>query len=100
MDLEAVEMALRATLQQAGAAGLSQLLRQVSPAEQHVPCSCGGQARYKGMRRKPLLTVLGGAEMRRAYYWCSRCQQGQFSNDAALDVENTEISPGCAACWL
>ncbi len=94
LDLEAVEMALRAALQQAGAAGLSQLLRQESPAESHVPCSCGGQARYKGMRTKPLLTVLGRAEMRRAYYWCSRCQQGQFSADTALDVENTELSPG------
>ena len=94
LDLEAVEMALRAALQQAGAAGLSQLLRQESPAEPYLPCSCGGQARYKGMRTKPLLTVLGRAEMQRAYYWCSRCQQGQFSADAALDVENTELSPG------
>src|SRR5205807_10467169 len=33
VDLEAVEMALRAGLQQAGAPGLSQLLRQESPAE-------------------------------------------------------------------
>jgi hypothetical protein len=94
MDLEAVEMALRAALQQAGAAGLSQLLRQESPAEPHVPCSCGSQARYKGMRTKPLHTVLGRAKMRRAYYWCCRCQPGQFATDAALDVENTELSPG------
>ena len=93
LDLEAVKMALRAALQQAGVAGLSQLLRQESPAEPHVPCACGGQARYKGMRTKPLLTVLGRARMR-AYYWCSRCRQGQFSTDAALDVENTELSPG------
>jgi Uncharacterised protein family (UPF0236) len=94
LDLEAVEMALRAALQQAGAAGLSQLLRQESPAEPYLPCCCGGQARYKGMRTKPLLTVLGRAKMQRAYYWCSRCQQGQFSADTALDVENTELSPG------
>ena len=94
LDLEAVEMALRQALHQAGAAGLSKLLHQESPAEPQVPCSCGGQARYKGMRTKPLLTVLGRAEMRRAYYWCSRCQQGQCSTDAALDVENTELSPG------
>ena len=66
LDLEAVEMALRAALQQAGAAGLSRLLRQESPAEPYLPCSCGGQARYKGMRTKPLLTVLGRAEMQRA----------------------------------
>jgi Uncharacterised protein family (UPF0236) len=87
-------MALRAALQQAGAVGLSQLLQPESPAKPQIPCSCGGQARYKGMRSKLLLTVLGHVKMRRAYYWCCRCQQGQFSTDAALDVENTELSPG------
>ena len=29
-----------------------------------------------------------------AYYWCSRCRQGQFATDAALDLEATELSPG------
>ena len=37
MDLEAVEMALQAALQQADAAGLSQLLRQESPAKSQGP---------------------------------------------------------------
>jgi hypothetical protein len=46
------------------------------------------------MRHKPVLTVLGPVEMQRAYYWCSRCRQGQFSTDAALDLEHTELSPG------
>jgi hypothetical protein len=46
------------------------------------------------MRHKPVLTVVGPVEMQRAYYWCSRCRQGQFSTDAALDLEHTELSPG------
>ncbi|MBI3695458.1 MAG: ISKra4 family transposase [Acidobacteria bacterium] len=94
LDLEAVEMTLRTALHQAGAAGLSELLRQPSPAPPTLSCPCGDQARYKGMRPKSLVTVLGPAEMLRAYYWCSRCRQGQFSTDAALDIEDTGFSPG------
>lgn len=94
LDLEAVEMALRTALHAAGAAGLSELLRLPSPTQPSLPCCCGSQARFKGMRTKPLLTVLGPAELLRPYYWCSDCHQGQFPSDAALDVEDTECSPG------
>jgi len=94
LDLEAVEMALGTALHAAGAAGLSELLRLASPTQPSPPCSCGSQARFKGMRTKPLLTVLGPAGLLRPYYWCSDCHQGQFPSDAALDVEDTECSPG------
>ena len=41
-----------------------------------------------------MLTAVGPARMLRPYYWCSRCQQGQFPTDQALEVERTEFSPG------
>jgi hypothetical protein len=94
LDLEAVEMALRTALHAAGAAGWSELLSLPPPSQPSVPCSCGSNARFKGMRSKPLLTALGPAEMVRPYYWCADCQQGQFPSDAALDVEDREWSPG------
>lgn len=94
LDTEAVELAFRAALHAAGAAGLSQLLREPGPVQASVSCPCGGQARYKDMRHKPILTVLGPAQMLRAYYWCARCRQGQFPADAARDIEDTEFSPG------
>ncbi len=94
LDLEAVELAFRTALHSAGAAGLSELLRESGPIATTVPCACGSQARYKDMRRKPILTVLGPAHMLRAYYWCSRCRQGQFPADLARDIEDTEFSPG------
>jgi hypothetical protein len=78
LDVEAVELAFRTALHSAGAAGLSELLQQTGPIATTVPCACGSQARYKDKRRKPILTVLGPAYMLRAYYWCSRCRQGQF----------------------
>jgi hypothetical protein len=94
LDLEAVELALRAALHSAGAAGLTGLLRELGPIPTTAPCPCGSRARYKDMRLKPILTVLGPAEMLRAYYWCSHCRQGQFPADIARDIEDTEFSPG------
>jgi len=78
LDIEAVELALRSALHAAGAAGLSELLRDAGPMPASVPCPCGGKARYKDRRPKPIITVLGAATMRRPYYWCARCRQGQF----------------------
>ena len=94
LDIEAVELAWRTALHAAGAAALTELLRDPGPVQASVPCPCGGTARYKDMRRKPILTVLGPAQMLRAYYWCSHCRQGQFPADTARDIEDTEFSPG------
>src|SRR3954453_15167247 len=48
LDLEAVEMAMRAAMHQAGAPPPSQLLRcePPSPDQREIPCLCGQQARY------------------------------------------------------
>ena len=94
VDMEAVELAWRTTLHAAGAAALTELFQESGPTQASVPCSCGGKARYKDRRPKPVVTVLGPAKMLRAYYWCSGCRQGQFPADAARDIEDTEFSPG------
>lgn len=46
LDLEAVEMAMRAAMHRAGAGALSQLLRghPPGPDEREIPCPCGYQA--------------------------------------------------------
>ena len=95
-DLEAVELALRAALHQAGAAALSELLQfEAPPAEQRqLPCRCGHHAQYQEIRSKPLLTIVGPARLSRPYYLCSECHVGQFPVDVELDIENTEFSPG------
>jgi hypothetical protein len=96
LDLEAVEGAVRLAMHQAGAAALTELLRFPTPAadQRTLPCACGHQARYRELRSKPILTVLGKADLTRPYYLCSRCHVGQFPADVELDVDNTEYSPG------
>ncbi|HVA71929.1 MAG TPA: ISKra4 family transposase, partial [Candidatus Limnocylindrales bacterium] len=96
LDLEATEMAMRAALHRAGAAALTQLLEFPAPGEEKrsVPCACGQQANYRGLRSKIVLTALGQVEVLRPYYLCPHCGQGQFPVDVELDIENTEFSPG------
>jgi hypothetical protein len=95
-DLEAVENALRAALHQAGATALSELLQYTIPApeQRQLPCPCGHPAQYQELRSKPILTVLGPAQIVRPYYLCAQCHQGQFPADVELDVKDTELSPG------
>jgi hypothetical protein len=96
LDLEAVEMAMRGAMHQAGAQALSQLLQFPEPASEHRrrPCPCGEQARYRELRTKEILTAVGPATVSRPYYLCPHCHQGQFPADAELDIDHTEFSPG------
>ena len=54
LDWEAIEMAVRSALDQAGAAALSELLQfEPPPADQRsVPGPCGQQAPYHELRSK------------------------------------------------
>jgi hypothetical protein len=80
----------------AGASALTQLLQFELPDADHleVPCSCGHTARYKEMRGKSFLSVIGTAEVRRPYYLCSLCSKGQHPVDDELGIAGLESSPG------
>lgn len=94
LDLEQVEVGLRAALHRGGAAGLGHLLDQAPPDERKRPCPCGSQARFVGMRTRSILTVLGAVEICRAYYWCNGCQSSHIPADRDWDIERTDFSPG------
>lgn len=89
-------MAMRAALHRAGAAGLTELLRLAEPDSDHrmVPCRCGQSARYRELRTKPLVTVVGQVVVSRPYYLCPHCHTGQFPADQELDIADTGFSPG------
>lgn len=94
LDLEAVEMLVRSAMHHAGATALTELLRFPVPDKRTLPCSCAQQARYRELRSKTVLTVLGTVEVSRPYYLCPHCHEGQFPADEELDLVNTEFSPG------
>lgn len=94
MDLESVETLVRSAMHQAGAAALTELLRFPEPDQRSIACPCGQQARYRELRSKTVLTVVGKVEVSRPWYLCPHCHQGQFPADMELDVVGTEFSPG------
>jgi hypothetical protein len=83
-------------MHQAGATALTQLLQFEQPDADHltVPCSCGHAARFKELRTKTFLSVVGTVEVRRPYYLCSHCSKGQHPVDGELGVDGLESSPG------
>lgn len=83
-------------MHQAGAAALTQLLQFEQPDADHleVPCLCGHTARFKEMRAKSFLSVVGTVEVRRPYYLCSHCAKGQHPVDCDLGIVGLESSPG------
>lgn len=89
-------MAVRSAMHQAGANALTELLQFDPPDSEarQLPCRCGQRAKYMGLRSKPVLTAVGEAHCLRPYYLCDGCHRGQFPVDAALDIEDTELSPG------
>lgn len=94
LDLEAVEVAIRSTVQ-TGADAVTELLRFPPPEQDHrrIPCPCGRAAQYEGMRCRPILTAVGWAQIDRPYYLCPACHQGQFPADVQLDIDKTDFSP-------
>jgi hypothetical protein len=96
LDLEAVEIALRSAMHEAGAVALTKWLQfePPGPDQRSLPCVCGGQAHYRELRSKTILTAVGQATVTRPYYLCPHCQQGQFPTDRELDIEDSEQSPG------
>ena len=91
-----LEMAIRSSMHQAGAAALTQLLQFDPPSseQRQRSCACGHTARYVELRSKSVVTAVGTAECLRPYYLCDLCHHGQFPVDIELDVENTEFPPG------
>ena len=94
-DMEALETGTRDALHRAGAVVLSRLLEaNPGPTATQVPCACGQSAQYHDVRSKQIMTVLGKAELKRAYYVCPRCHKGQSPRDRELDVEGTAFFAG------
>ena len=59
----------------------------------HLPCACGGEARFAGRRAKTFTTALGPLTLERAWYHCDQCHHGFSPRDRALGMQDTCLSP-------
>lgn len=96
MDLEAWENALRAAVLSAGAGCLSSLLEGLGSGRtsQPVICPCGARMESRGLKDKPMVTLLGPVHYRRTRFLCPVCAHSRYPGDEALDVVGTSRSPG------
>jgi hypothetical protein len=96
LDLEASEMAIRASLHQMGGVLLEKVVNADGGAYRgpQVDCGRGHAAQFIDYRPKQLVTVLSPVEVERAYYHCAVCGGGVVPKDRELDIEGTSFSPG------
>jgi len=96
VDLEASEMAIRASSHQMGGSLLKKLLNADGGGYRGVRIECGKghRAQFVEYRDKQLLTALSPVEVKRAYYHCEQCQEGVIPKDPELDIVDTSFSPG------
>ena len=90
-------MAMRAAMHRLEPSALSQLLRGHPPGSDEreiLSCSCGHKARYREMRVRRVLTAVIELSRARSWYLCPHCHNGQCPDDAVLDIEKTDFSPG------
>jgi len=95
LDLATLEQ----RVQQWGRVLLGRLIEQVAAGQaQQVPrpaccAACGGTLKRQE-RTRALVGLVGDYALRRAYYWCAACQQGEAPLDAALGLGPGTVSPG------
>jgi len=93
--LESWESAIRAAVLSAGAKALEGLLRKIGVGRREpVTCSCGTRMTSRGVRAKPLLSILGSVTFARTMFQCPKCGSVRYPGDEELDVAGTTRSPG------
>jgi hypothetical protein len=96
LDLETAEGRVRDGVLAIGARVLAAGLaaRGTGKAGARRPCRCGGEAVCEGYRPKGVHTLVGWVTIRRAYYRCAACGQGQCPLDTAVGLARDSLSPG------
>ena len=96
MDLEALEVALRRAVLEAGANALEDFLENVGVGRQPEPlrCRCGAKMRSIGVRPKQVQTLLGWLSFERSVYRCPDCGKTRCPGDEELGIKRTSRSPG------
>ncbi len=96
IDLEATEIYIRDSMHQIGSIMLEKLLNSDNGGFQGktIPCEKGHTFKFKELRDKALLTVLGSVTVKRAYYYDKKCNKGYCPKDTLLDIKGTSFSPG------
>lgn len=76
---------------------LEQLARQHGSGQvaEGMRCEvCGEALAYKGEPKRDIEHLEGGTHLKRAYYYCARCEGGIFPPGPAAEVGGPQLDPG------
>ena len=95
LDLEAVELAIRSTVHETGAAAIRELLRCHPPGRDHraIPCACGQRPNMKACVPGRSSRLWLGTD-RPTLLLVPACNSGQFPEEVPLAIGKTDFSPG------
>ena len=86
---------MRAAVLAAGAKALAVFWKAlVWDGEKSRGVASGFRMESRGLKEKPLMTILGMVPYRRSMYQCPGCGKTCFPGDEELDVVGTTRSPG------
>src|SRR6516162_2760177 len=57
---------------------------------------CQESARFKGYRKKGVISVLGELVVERGYYYCRHCRRGHCPSDDAFGLDAGDLTSGAA----
>ena len=77
-ELEDIILELRKRLGQQMGRIIVERQEATRPVQRPRCLTCGQEMSYKGMKRVTAESRLGLLELKRAYYYCDRCQSGLF----------------------
>ena len=58
-----------------------------------ISCECGGQAEFKGYRKRWIKTLHGEVEIERGYYWCRGCRRTYIPWDKEQGLDKRVWTP-------
>ena len=64
--------------------------------ESRICPECGRKMRYKGQKKRELVTETGEVSLERRYYYCPTCREGVFPLDRRWELNETAYSPELA----
>ena len=102
LTLTEIEQLVRAAGQAMMERFTGDLAEEAAKGEEDRTCpACGGKARYKGQKERPLVTETGEVRVKRGYYYCPDCRKGFFPLDRRWGLNESIYSPGlaCQMVW-
>ena len=92
LSLSDIERLVRRTGQDVMQELTGTLANAEAQSEENRSCpECGREMRYKGRKKREVITETGEVSLERGYYYCPSCEKGFFPPRPTMEVEQDSI---------